>query len=303
LFIWVILLAMLAAAVGADVGQGGAPASAGQPSLLDQAAKESPVVFPRLTINPRRPKPIYPENTQITDRQTRLEHLPGFPLPVIDDPQAQRLYLLPCQLLEEVETIQAARPETQFRLSGRVCVYRGAYYLMLNRALLAVEPPTDAATMPADPAPASPPAATSAPSTAPDAASAEDILHRLLSHPVGRPVVPVIQPMPNQQGPSVAPALDQPLPHGPGRMVVDRLVRLTGPDENGWFMVAFESDNTQREPPLRVLPNTQLEQLEELGKARRAGNVFHISGEIKTYRGRQYVLLFSVTRNPDMDQF
>lgn len=293
---WSILLAMLTAAAGADVGPGGAATSPARPGLLDQAAKESPIAFPRLTINTRRPNMVYQENAQIADRQTRIEHLAGLPLPVIDDPKALRLLLLPCQLLEEVETIQAARPEAQFRLSGRVCVYRGEYYLMLNRALLAVEPTNDAATMPA-------PAATSAPSTMPASASAEDILHKLLSRPVGRPVVPVIQPMQNPQGPSVAPALDQPLSHGPGRMVVDRLVRLTGPDENGWFMVAFEADNTQREPPLRVLPNTQLEQLEKLRKAHRTGNVFHISGEIVTYRGRQYILLFSVMRDRDLDQF
>ena len=86
-------------------------------------------------------------------------------------------------------------------------------------------------------------------------------------------------------------------------MVVNRLARLR-PAEAAFPLVTFEADNTLREPPLPVLPNEHLQRMETLSDGgAAAGVIFHVTGEIHQYRGRQYLLLRNVLRKRNLDQF
>jgi len=86
-------------------------------------------------------------------------------------------------------------------------------------------------------------------------------------------------------------------------MVVNRLGRLL-PGKGRWPLLAFRADNTLREPPMRVLPNGNLQRLESMSESgSAAGAVFHVSGEVHQYRGAQYLLIRNVIRKRSMDEF
>ena len=101
---------------------------------------------------------------------------------------------------------------------------------------------------------------------------------------------------------SLVPARE-PLKAGPGTMIAYRLARLGGKDAQGWQMLVFESDNTLQDPPLRLLPNSQLEQLEEQSQGWGAGKLFYVSGEIHRYGDHDYLLLYLVQLKRDMHEF
>jgi hypothetical protein len=87
-------------------------------------------------------------------------------------------------------------------------------------------------------------------------------------------------------------------------MVVNRLTRLSPLDQSSWFTMTFESDNTLREPPMRVLPGRCLQDLESRSKEGTAdGAIYHVSGEIHHYRGEEYLLVRSAIPKRNMGQF
>ncbi len=299
----------LAGAAGDDGA--GAPSDRTGPGLLDESAV--PVLTPTIMDRqpPARRAVLITEGSGILDRRASLRRK-GY-WRTIADPKAEELYLLPCELLETTEAVQERSPEMRFELSGEVYHYRGRYFLMLRRVMQVLAPP------PAEPEPAPDPrpqatsgpvgsATTSGPTSAPArgiGASAEDVAKALLSDEVTRPVRAVRRPMARTEiAPSVAPT-SRPLPPGPGRMVVHRLGRLVPPAAPGeWPLLVFESDNTLREPPLPILPNEHLQQMERLSDNGQAvGTVFHVSGEIHQYRGRQYLLVRSALKKRDLDLF
>lgn len=341
LTLWLAALSALAAA--ADPG-GGPPPSAGPAGpiatqtrgdqdpllgrdLLDESAV--PVISPSIVDedSARARPPRIPEGTTIFDRRASLRRGPAGKWWTISDPRVDRLYLLPCELLETVEDVCGDRPAAMFELSGEVYHYRGEYYLMLRR-VLEVDPasppgnqqkPATPDRQPAGDATTSPdrkPAesgttsrdrkgADDATTTKPADAgpSAEDVAATLLKEVGGRPVLAPKRPLGRAEVvASVAPPAN-PLPPGPGRMVVNRLARLR-PSNQTWPLVVFEADNTLREPPLPVLPNEHLAKMERLSDGgAAAGAIFHVSGEIHQYRGRQYLLLRNVLLKRDLDQF
>ena len=279
--------------------------------ILPMGDEGVPITAPALVRaeEPARSPNLIGEGQMLIDHPGSLARDPTGKWWTVKHPRTGVLHLLPCELLGTVEDIHAKRPSAKFVLSGRVYRYYNDYFLLLRRAtevgerpvrLPASRPRTSPAvtTRPV----ASAPAATSRPTT--PGASADDVA-RLLARPPSKPIVPVAVPIaPSAGGPSV-PSPAEPVKPGPGRIIIHRLTRLRPPDsEGGWFKLAFESDNTLREPPMRLLPNLQLERLEALsGRGEASGALFYVSGEIYAYRGMNYVLLRTIVRRRPMDRF
>lgn len=274
---------------------------------------EVPITLPTVVQTLSKRRAMLPSGVMIIDRVASIEKDPAGRWYTIKDRRVGVLYLLPCGLLEDVEKAHAENPEAAFSLSGEVHRYHGGYYMLLHRALLISKSPSSA------PAATTQPLATSAAATTksaeptsrqarsrPAKASADDIADELLSETPAKPIVSLVPPkLPDTVAvPSGAPS-GEALQAGPGKNAVHRLARLL-PKKEGqkWARLAFEADNTLREPPMRVLPNLYLERMEILSNEGTAfGAVFHISGEIYRYRGKDYILLRAVGRKRNMDQF
>lgn len=278
----------------------GGPTSApvGKRSLLEDAPFDAAgvPVTPPTTVKPfrlKKPLPLLPEGTPVVDRLAGIARDPTGKWWTIKDARVGRLYLLPCGLLEAIEGRRAS-PQTQFRLTGEVRRYRGAYYLMLRKAAIAAAPleekPTTLPTTTA-PAPAK-------------HASAEDVARELMREKLDTPILPLAPPTAAEIAAPSVPPPGRALRPGPGRMLVNRLARLVRPGQDGWSVLAFEADNTLREPPMRILPSRQLEKMEKLSRGgARPGARFGVSAEVHNYRGRNYVLLWPVFRKREMGQF
>jgi hypothetical protein len=78
-----------------------------------------------------------------------------------------------------------------------------------------------------------------------------------------------------------------------GTFVVDRPGRLVREDE--WWTLVFESaDGSVRERPLLLLPNQQVELMEQTSAAGTRSVVFIVSGEVTSYHGRNYLMVRKV---------
>ena len=298
-----------AASAGASVAAGEIDSPL---NLLEE--EPAPVIAPAALdrVRPRRQKALAREGAMIANRVARLSKDPEGKWWTVRDPDVGTLRLLPCSLLESVENARAGRSDARFRLSGEVCRYKGRYYLLLVQAAEilpagVVKPvlPNSPATSPATNAPAA--EATTRPAAAePDPyASAADVAKELLKGSPDKPIIaPIIDNGRRGEGTaSVAPA-KRPIRIGASRVIVHRLGRLTRSSCPGWYAIGFVSDNTMQEPPMRVLPNLNLEQIEAAsGAGKAAGAVFYITGDVERYRGVDYILLRNVIRQRDMGQF
>jgi len=279
-------------------------------SLLDGSS--IPVTLP--TIIDRKPivrrKPAIREGVTIFDRRTGVRADPTGKWWIIDDPKAGHLYLLPCQLLESIEGLRAREGDVEMKLSGETYHYNAKHYLMLRRVLRITDdekraPAPAVATPIATPTVATTrPATTTQPTaTTQPAATADDVTEALLSETMGRPVIPPATPVERKDPtPSVAPT-NEPLPAGPGQMIINRLGRIS-PAAGGWRLLTFEADNTLREPPVWIMPNEHLRWMEAMNNACRDREVvFRVSGEIHQYRGQQFLLIRSAIQKRNLDQF
>ncbi len=213
--------------------------------------------------------------------------------------------LLPCRLLEEVEARIEENPTKRFRFSGETTTDSKHAYLLLQR-VEEVEPgATD--LRPLEPAPVETAPATQ---TTSQPASSDDnigeLIGELLRQRPGRAVR--VAPSPRRTArenvESVAPAGRRPFSPGKRDLVVDRIVRIVKDSESPWWEGRFESDNTLREPPVRVLPSLHLEWIRQ--RMRKTGFRdlrLRVSGDITYYRGKRYLLLRKVLYQRDMDQF
>jgi len=287
-----------------------------QRSLLEESALEE-LRVPVTTVVSARPgrrgkfKPVLRENALVVDHVTTIEKDPSGKWWTLRYPPVKAMRLLPSLWLEAIERQHAGQPDARFRLSGEVFVYHRGYYLMLRKALMLLPAEADGAL----PTPArndqqSPSrVASTRPATRPrpsaeGGTTADDIARELIQRRPTQRVAPLALPQTPKQAPASVPPPKVTVPPGPGRMIVSRRTRLLPPDASGWFRLAFESDNNLREPPRRVLPSRQLEKMENLSRRGTAPGVrFDVSGEIKTYRGVEYVLLRTVRRERDMGQF
>jgi len=210
--------------------------------------------------------------------------------------------LLPCQLLEKVEQAIIARPGAKFTVIGETTVYNKNAYMMLQRAAIAEDAPAKpsqpAAKKPVAPASKKPPPSGSSlieamlkdkPTTA----------LRVVSDPKSKQKIAA-----QQNVRSVAPARDKPLSAGGRAVVIDRVARLVKDPASQWWTARFQSDNTLREPPIRVLPNSILTKALYLNRQMGQSSLkLRISGDITQYKGRRYLLMRKMLAQRNLEQF
>jgi hypothetical protein len=81
-----------------------------------------------------------------------------------------------------------------------------------------------------------------------------------------------------------------------GTYIVDRVGRLGRTPDGSQAQFIFISDGkTLKDPPLLILPNLKLQQMEDVAKAANRDVPFRITGMITEYRGRNYILLEKVS--------
>lgn len=150
------------------------------------------------------------------------------------------------------------------------------------------QPATQPVAAPPAPAPAAAPAR-------PGEESAEEMLRQMLQ-PQGETAEPL---RPSDKVPTGADEAAQEPPTATGRPLVregtpllDRVGRLTPSADGKSFQVAFESDGRGlTEPPMILLPNRQLMQLENRLRTSYRDLKISVSGEVTEYRGKNYLLL------------
>ena len=301
--------------------------------LLDKP--EVPITLPKDMEKPAESAPLPAEGTMLVDRLCRLgserdsywlvltfEPEPGRPAGQPTGAGEIERRVLPCELMEQMETLAARTPGTRFRMSGETTVFEGhAYVLPTKVTVLPHEAPS--AAVAATPAPKSPPspaamtnaasAQTKAPASRdkPGELTSDDLLQALLSQNVGRPIqtVPVLpdSPKPASVAPlgGLGPAGPGVLPAARGEMVADRLVRIVPDPQGRWWIAAFESDNTLQEPPMRLLPCAMLAKAKSLAGEARPGRmrIFRVSGKVTRYEGNRYLLLRKVIVELNLGQF
>ncbi len=78
-----------------------------------------------------------------------------------------------------------------------------------------------------------------------------------------------------------------------GSMLVDRVGRLIQRPK-GWFLVFESEGKVLREPPMQILPNRDLQTMEEYSANGTRPVKFRVSGEVTEYRGSNYLLVRKV---------
>jgi len=209
--------------------------------------------------------------------------------------------LLPCQLLEKVEQAIIVRPDAKFTVIGETTVYNKNAYMMLQRAAIA----EDAPAKPSPPT-AKKPAASANKKPSSGSSLIEAMLKdkpttalRVVSDPKSKQKIAA-----QQNARSVAPPSGKPLSAGGRAVVIDRVVRLVKDPTGQWWTARFQSDNTLREPPLRVLPNSILTKAVYLNRQMGQSSLkLRISGDITQYKGRRYLLMRKMFPQRDLEQF
>jgi hypothetical protein len=90
-----------------------------------------------------------------------------------------------------------------------------------------------------------------------------------------------------------------------GTFLVDRVGRLSRTADGSQAEFVLESDGTaMQDPPLVVIPNLKLQQMEDAVSTAIKDPRFRVSGTLTEYRGRNYILLDKVVVVPDiLDKF
>jgi len=88
-----------------------------------------------------------------------------------------------------------------------------------------------------------------------------------------------------------------------GSFIVNRVGRLTRSADGQQMEFTFDSDGkTMKDPPVVILPNLKLMQMENAVTGSSRDLHFRVSGMVTEYKGRNYVLLDKVVVVPDIDQ-
>jgi len=88
-----------------------------------------------------------------------------------------------------------------------------------------------------------------------------------------------------------------------GTFIVNRVGRLKRSADGQQAELVFETDGkTMRDPPMIILPNLKLMQMENAVTGSSRDLRFRVSGVVTEYKGRNYVLLDKVVVVPDQDQ-
>jgi len=225
--------------------------------------------------------------------------------PEEDSPDLPALRVLPNLLLEELADRHESDPDTAYRVTGEVHVHERAGYILLRRATVLAKEAPSAPSPPAE-TQAAVDAATQPAATRPAEGTAEDVMARLLAD---RPDMPVVTARPAAQGPADAPSVaptrnESTLTSGRSGLVVDRLVYVLPKDTGKLWVARFASDNTLREPPLRLMPCLKLQQTQAAVRANRNKQIqWRVTGEVTQYRGKRYLLIRKILPEREMGQF
>ena len=364
---------ILGAALGAQqtaAPAGNAGPSASRPADLEDSGARLLDTSPRV-IQPRTRRDIAapappPAAGQIVDCRARILKIPGanwFLIRYEPEPNRPRApqFLLPCQLLEQIESFSEGSPPPVLLVSGETTWYHKRSFLLLRQAFAdegdatPVAPPSPRPGRVTSVTPASAPPVTVTPPSvppvptgvkpppvsvsdlgsekAPDANAAsrpapsgdsnarassmpataasgpgevdpEEIIRRLAGQRPGKSLG--VRRMPDSQpvAPSVAPVSTQPaVASARGTMLVDRVMQISPDEKSGWWAGHFLGDNTLREPPVRLLPCSLLEDAENQVAASPRHLQFRVSGEMTEYKGRRYLLLRKLVPERDLGQF
>jgi hypothetical protein len=157
--------------------------------------------------------------------------------------------------------------------------------------------------------PATRPTTTSATTRSAKDQSAEEMLSQMLKAPQEqgkRPLSPL--PTPAVGGADKKSGAGAVAPSAPvvnvlreGTFLVDRVGRLSHSADGSQAEFVFDSDGTSmQDPPLVILPNLKLQQMEDAVTAAMKDPRFRVSGQLTEYRGRNYILLEKVVVVPDI---
>ena len=132
--------------------------------------------------------------------------------------------------------------------------------------------------------------------TSPKSLSADQMLDQMLK-PTSNPSRP-LEPVPDKPVTDKSSGSGAVKPDAPrvtvlreGQFIIDRLVRLTH-TQSGQPEITFESDGkTLKDPPMVVIPNLKLMQMEDQITSSTRDLKFHVTGMVTEYRGRNYILL------------
>jgi hypothetical protein len=137
--------------------------------------------------------------------------------------------------------------------------------------------------------------------------SADQVLDQMLKPTtnLSRPLEPIPdKPMRDTSGGRAAVKPDAPVANlrREGTFVIDSLGRLTR-TRNGQSELTFESDGkTLKDPPMLILPNLKLMQMEDSVSGSNRDLKFRVTGMVTEYRGRNYILLEKAVVVPDVTQ-
>jgi hypothetical protein len=147
-----------------------------------------------------------------------------------------------------------------------------------------------------------------APATQP--MSAEQKLDQMLKpSPAGEPIQPLAPtgapPAANASAAAgaVAPGATSMNVMREGTFLVDRMGRLSRAGDGQAWEFAFEADGrAMKDPPVVILPNLKLMQMEQAMKSSSRDLRFRITGMVTEYNARNYILLEKVVVVPDSTQ-
>jgi hypothetical protein len=145
-------------------------------------------------------------------------------------------------------------------------------------------------------APTTQPSSTAGPDAPFKSQPADQVLNQMLKPATNpsRPLPPVSEkpPADKSSGPgAVSPDAPRVNVLREGTYVFDRTARLTK-TQTGQPEITFESDGKAlRDPPMLILPNLKLQQMEDQVSAANRDLKFRVTGMVTEYRGRNYILL------------
>ncbi len=145
-----------------------------------------------------------------------------------------------------------------------------------------------------------------APATTASAPSAQQVMNELLTPPSPSKALPPAGGggmIDATSGPNaVAPGAPTVNVLREGTFIVNRVGRLTRTADGQQMEFTFDSDGkTMKDPPLLILPNLKLMQMESAVTGSSRDLHFRVSGMITEYRSRNYVLLDKVVVVPDVE--
>jgi hypothetical protein len=137
--------------------------------------------------------------------------------------------------------------------------------------------------------------------------SGDQVLDQMLKPPSN--AVQPLQPVPDKSATDKTSGTGAVKPDAPkvnvireGTYVFDRVGRLTR-TPSGQAELTFDSDGKAlHDPPMIILPNQKLQQMEDQVTSASRDLKFHITGMVTEYRGRNYILLERAAILPDITQ-